>query len=366
MSSKVFLPGLNGIRAIAATSVIIAHITENLVENGLVKKNYFGNFGGYSVVMFFTLSGFLITFLLLKEIEKQSYINAKKFYVRRILRIWPLYFLYILLVLMVMDFNVSKNILYYIFIVPNIPFALQLATGSAFAIPLLIHYWSLGVEEQFYAFWPWLIKKAMNIKRTIILFCIGFFGLKVLLSVLHAPVEWQAVFFHTRFACLGIGGIAACLYFEKNNLLPVFNKKVFELGAWIVLLLFFVDYLRVFSIVNSEIIAVVTTVIIFSQVNNSKPLISLENRAFDYLGKISFGLYIYNPLVIYLLSPRIINLPIENSFLKISLLVLVNFFAVVLVSHISFFYFEKRFLAIKYKYTTIESASSNPKNVDLA
>lgn len=363
MSSKVFLPGLNGIRAIAASSVIIAHIAAHLVENGLFEKSYFGNFGGYAVTLFFTLSGFLITYLLLKEIEKKSDIDVKKFYIRRILRIWPLYFFYILLVLIVMNFAVSQNILYYIFIVPNIPFALQLATGSAVAIPLLIHYWSLGVEEQFYAFWPWLIKKSTHIKRTIIVFCVAFFGMKVVLSFLHAPVEWQALFQHTRFGCLAIGALGAYLYFEKNKLLSVLNSNYAALLSWIVLLLFFIDVLRVFSIVNNEIISVVTLVIIFNQINNPKPLISLENRVFDYLGKISFGLYIYNPLVIYLLSSQLTHLPVENLYLKTGVLFLITFLVIVLVSHISFFYLEKPFLAIKHKYTTVESSASNPKNI---
>jgi peptidoglycan/LPS O-acetylase OafA/YrhL len=91
MKNKIYLPGLNGIRAIAALSVILAHSEKFLAS--VSSKNYFGNFGGYGVTIFFTLSGFLITYLMLKEIEKEIFIDIKKFYIRRILRIWPLYFL---------------------------------------------------------------------------------------------------------------------------------------------------------------------------------------------------------------------------------------------------------------------------------
>lgn len=359
MKSKIYLSGLNGLRAIAALSVILAHLSEQLVEKGFFKRNYFGHFGGYSVTIFFTLSGFLITYLLLKELEIQSKVDVKKFYIRRVLRIWPLYFFYIFLVLMVMNFKVSNTIWYYVFIIPNIPFAIHLATKAAVTIPLLIHYWSLGVEEQFYAFWPWLIKFSTKIKRTIIIFCVAYFGLKISLSILHAPIVWQSILLHTRFCCLGIGGVGACLYFENNKIVAFMKKRIVEFLAWLLVMLFLMNQIRVFSIVNNEIISILVVVLIMNQIDNEKPLISLENKVFDYLGKISFGLYIYNPLVIYLLSIGFLQLDIKlNYILKTCLIVVLNFSVIIFVSHISYYYFEKRFLKLKSNYTTIQSAAS--------
>ena len=363
MKERIYLPGLNGLRAIAALSVILAHLSEHLVEKGLIVRNYFGHFGGYSVTIFFTLSGFLITYLLLKELEVQSTINVQKFYIRRVLRIWPLYFFYIFLVLMVMNFKVSKNIWYYIFMIPNIPFAIHLAKKVSFTIPLLIHYWSLGVEEQFYAFWPWLLKYSTKIKKTIIIFCMAYFGLKISLSLLHAPIIWQSILLHTRFCCLGIGGIGACLYFESNKIIAFMKMRIVEFLAWLLVLLFLMNQIRVFSIVNNEIISVLVVVLIINQINNPKSLISFENKVFDYLGKISFGLYIYNPLVIFLLSIGLSQLEIElNYILKTALIVLINFSTIILVSHISYFYFEKRFLKLKSNYTTVQSCASKSES----
>lgn len=361
MKAKLYLPGLNGLRAIAASSVILAHLSERLVEKGFLKTNYFGHFGGYSVTIFFTLSGFLITYLLLKELEFQSEIDVKKFYIRRILRIWPLYFFYISLVIMTMQFMVPNTIWYYIFIIPNIPFALHLSGNAIVTIPLLIHYWSLGVEEQFYAFWPWLVKYSSKIKKSIAIFCVAYFGLKVGLSIINAPIVWQSILLHTRFCCLGVGGIGACLYFENSKIVALAKQKVIELLAWLMVLLFLTNQIRVFSIVNNEIISIMVLVLIFNQINNPKPLVPLENKLFDYLGKISFGLYIYNPLVIYFLSVFLLN-DNTNWLLKSILFITSTFCAVILVSHISYFYFEKRFLKIKNRYTTIESYSSNPIN----
>ena len=121
------------------------------------------------------------------------------------------------------------------------------------------------------------------------------------------------------------------------------------------------NQISVFSIVNNEIISIMVVIIIFNQIKNPSPILSLENRVFDYLGKISFGLYIYNPLLIYLISIFFLN-DNTNGLLKIILFVLITFGAIILVSHLSYFYFEKRFLNLKNRFTTIESYSSNPNN----
>jgi peptidoglycan/LPS O-acetylase OafA/YrhL len=221
----------------------------------------------------------------------------------------------------------------------------------------------LGVEEQFYAFWPWLIKYSTKIKRTIIIFCIAYFGLKISLSLLNAPIVWQSILLHTRFCCLGIGGIGACLYFENNKLVAFMKRRIAELLAWLVVILFLMNQIRVFSIVNNEIISILVVVLIINQISNPKPLISLENKVFDYLGKISFGLYIYNPLVIFLLSIGFSQLDIKlNYIIKTALIVMLNFSVIIFVSHISYYYFEKRFLTMKHRFATVESFSSNPNN----
>jgi len=158
----VYFPGLNGVRAIAALVVVFSHITIALekfdldpfifgtLANGKLKVTLMSEFG---VTMFFVLSGFLITYLLLEEKSKAK-IQIRKFYMRRILRIWPLYYIYLivaLVTLIVIGIPINgTSLLEYIFFASNIPFI------YARPIPLLEHYWSLGVEEQFYLFWPWI------------------------------------------------------------------------------------------------------------------------------------------------------------------------------------------------------------------
>jgi len=111
---------------------------------------------GNGVTIFFTLSGFLITYLLLKE-KEISRIKIKDFYVRRVLRIWPLYYLYFALCMITVAlFKVqfdAASVPFYLLLAANVPFILNTT------LPFLAHYWSLGVEEQFYLFFPHIAKR---------------------------------------------------------------------------------------------------------------------------------------------------------------------------------------------------------------
>ena len=358
MSSKVFLPGLNGIRAMAALAVVVSHINLGLDEFGFEKAHGL-SLASFGVTVFFTLSGFLITYLLLVEKEKTATIVIKKFYMRRILRIWPLYFFYMLLVFCVVGSQMlGDSFWFYLFMMPNIPFALNASGGVLVTLPFLAHYWSLGVEEQFYAFWPHLIKKIKATGIFLLSFAVLFFALKLVLKFLNAPDVVQTLLHYTRFGCLAIGSLGAYVFYFKKIKPEIVQHKIVEILAWLVFGLIVFNKFHVYSIIDHEIVAVVTLVIIFNQINNPQKLISLENPVFDYLGKISFGLYVYNPLVIYGMSVLFNMFLIQNTILKLVMVYVLVLFAVIAVSHLSYVYLEKRFLKMKTKYTTIQSAAS--------
>ena len=358
LNKSIYLPGLNGIRAIAAVSVIISHI-------GLQLKNYnLETFGGYAlasfgVTMFFALSGFLITYLLLVEKQKTNQIAIKKFYFRRVLRIWPLYYFYILVVLLVTGFVLNKYSWMYFFLLPNVPFALNAAAIFPATLHYLEHYWSVGVEEQFYAFWPWLVKYSKNILRSLVMFAVGFFLLKIVLSVLHAPLFVMTLLHYTRFGCLAMGGIAAYLLLDNNKtFLKLCQNKVAEIASWGIFLLIAVNKFHLFSIADHEIVTIATLIIITNQVSNPKKIISLENKVFDYLGKISYGLYIYNPLVIFLVGLILKHYLTSSYVLNLILIYFITISAVIIISHLSFYYMEKIFLKFKDKFAVIKSKNT--------
>src|SRR6478735_4462608 len=99
VEGKIHLKGLNGIRAIAALAVVFSHLGLSQLDFGIPTKNSI-DLAGYGVSIFFSLSGFLITYLLLIEKERFGDIQIRQFYVRRILRIWPLYYFYLLITLL--------------------------------------------------------------------------------------------------------------------------------------------------------------------------------------------------------------------------------------------------------------------------
>ena len=171
---RVYFKGLKFLRFIAASMVVVHHIEQykcklgipNLWSNGVIR-----NLGDKGVTLFFVLSGFLITFLLLKEKEQTGKINIKYFYFRRVLRIWPLYFLVVFSSIFLFphlsffrtnETSVIENkfleiLLLSICILPNMT---MLYVG---AIPFSSQTWSIGVEEQFYIVWPVLIKYTKHI-----------------------------------------------------------------------------------------------------------------------------------------------------------------------------------------------------------
>jgi peptidoglycan/LPS O-acetylase OafA/YrhL len=362
MDKKIYLPGLNGLRAFAALAVVFTHINNRLDYFSLPKGQLL-DLASYGVTIFFTLSGFLITFLLLKELEKTGTIDIKKFYMRRILRIWPLYYVYLFIVIFLTGFsNIQWPILFYLLIVPNFKNSfvgvINTVVGSKVMVLLIGHYWSLGVEEQFYAFWPWVVRKSKNLLKFLLLFPILFVLMKLALRIFHAPYNILVLVNYTRFGCLSIGALGAYLYYKHSKKLEVFNKKWIELTAWVFFIVVGFNKFHITSIIDHEIISVFTLIIIFNQINNPLRLISLENKLFDYLGKISFGLYVYNPLVIYLMAIGFNYFVIENAIVKQLLIYVLVVPAIILVAHLSYFYFENRFLKLKHNYTTVSSAAS--------
>lgn len=366
MSKKpIHLKGLNGIRAIAALAVVLSHTTMALSSFGLSPyvfgRNVDGgpqtlDLAGFGVSMFFVLSGFLITFLLWKEKDKQE-ISVNKFYFRRILRIWPLYYLYLISCLIVYWwFDLATNmgsIWYYLFYAANVPFIF----GKEMLF--LGHFWSLGVEEQFYIFWPWMNKLKKNkIIRYSLLFLIILLVFKIYLHI-FIPNSTLELFIHvTRFHCMIIGALGAMLYFKNHQLfLKIVVNPFSQIVAWICLLLVAINRFHIASFLDNELISFITVVLIVGQVEQ-KGLISLENKVFDFFGRISYGIYVIHPLVIFLWSKFFFS-PTKLTWLNYISVYALVFGSTILISHLSFKYFEYPFLKLKEKkFTVIKSVAS--------
>ncbi|HTI89500.1 MAG TPA: acyltransferase [Puia sp.] len=346
------LPGLNGIRAIACIMVFYHHVIATFAGYYSFPHRYTKDLGPYGVTCFFTLSGFLITTLLLKEKKRDNSINLRKFYIRRILRIWPLYFMILLIGRLIFikypqEGEQASNFYFYLFFVGNLGYSLGHAIWTVNVL------WSVGVEEQFYAIWPFFIR-TKHILRSIIVFIVAYLGIKLYGKHLGA---WQDdLISNTRLDCMAIGGLFAYANFKGWSRLDLFYSRNAQIAVWIIFASAFIRRFHIITFFDHEIFSIIVGIIILNVSCNPATLFSLENRILNYLGKISYGIYAYHMLII--LGWRGIFVTDHPSnpgiafFLPFILLGIT-----ILLAHVSYFYFEKRFLEIKHRFSTIPSAA---------
>ncbi|MGC8804068.1 MAG: acyltransferase family protein [Bacteroidales bacterium] len=270
------------------------------------------------------------------------------------MRIWPLYYLAIIIALLLLFagfISLDKHhfFLFYLFFIPNVAFVLKMT------ILPIVPLWSVGVEEQFYAFWPWLIKYSRNLYKVFLCVIIVYFILKLIAR--FSNMIFYELAYITTFDCMAIGSIGALLAMQKNNSMyfKVIYNKYCQILAWLVLL-FSCIYkpIHIFSFIDQEVNALVYLILILNVSRNPKTIISLENKFFDFIGKISYGIYVYHFIIIVILSNLIKN-KLPDNYLGYTLIFLIIIGSTILVSYFSYKYFEKRFLNQKVRFSSIIS-----------
>jgi len=371
---KIYFENLNAIRFIAALLVIIFH-TEKF-KLFLNVPDYSGNrvvsiIGSLGVVLFFVLSGFLISFLLFKEQEITKTISIKDFYIRRILRIWPLYFLIIILALFIIPFinfftitGFERNIVYdnliyklllYVFFLPNMVLAL-----FAF-IPYASQLWSIGAEEQFYLVWPFLNKKINNkwllLSGVIFIYLIIKFYVPFLIpSGVYRDVFvqfWESM----PIDCMAIGGLFALIIYETSPFTLFIRKILFnKLFQWIILILTVsLIYLGIhFPYFQYEVYSVLFGILICNFAANKNRIFSMENSTTNFLGKISYGLYMFHPIAVVFSIKLLRKFHLLSNYIFYPVILIL----VIVMSALSYEFFEKKFLNKKLKYSKLISGDS--------
>ncbi|WP_289045552.1 acyltransferase [uncultured Olleya sp.] len=364
-SKTIYFKGLNGIRAIAAILVMVCHIDQQIELFFLPHKNIHATgMAVRAVDMFFVLSGFLITYLLLFEKNKTGTINFKKFYIRRLLRIWPVYYLCIVITVILIYFNIvpsvnnlTTSLLFYIFLMANISYLLRIN------LPTITPLWSVGVEEQFYLIWPYIVKKT----KKYFLFFGAFFVLGCALRIgarytLNELVPVVVEFLYSfRINIMALGAFGAYLVYSNHNILTIIFRREVQLIAWAVLL-FSIIYqpIHIRTYVDSEINSIFYLIIILNVACNPKTIFSLENKVFNFFGRISYGIYMYHMIIIYVFSHIYIA---TNMVLNYYAIVFVIVFVTVVSAYMSYVYFETPFLRMKKKFMIVKS--TNKQNSDV-
>ena len=337
-------PALDGVRGIAALMVIFFHyfiaVHPSTQLLSFIKK--IAVFGQTGVSLFFVLSGFLITRILLNSKEDNNYF--KNFYARRSLRIFPLYFLFLIfyfyVVPLLVEVNNNASGWFYWVYLQNVAMTFNLDNYGP------LHFWSLAVEEHFYMFWPFIVyffdlNKIFisGLILIIISFCLRFY---------LTSINFETFYFtFTRMDDLVLGTFLAIL--EKKNFLGVRSKKIFaytliflfilNLVPWLFIDLISHFWLQVFKypLIASFYFALIGYLI---SDMGSKTSTFFKFSWLRFSGKISYGLYVYHP-VVFMLGAKYVHL--NNVFIDFSVLVLLTF----ILSTLSFYIFENQFIKLK-------------------
>lgn len=322
-----------------------------------------GNLCGYGLSLFFALSAFLITDLLRREKDITGDVHLREFYVRRILRIWPLYFFGLGLgwinVLQSGDMNDVVMLTMFMFMVGNWYF--QSGEWSANpATPL----WSISIEEQFYLVWP-VTMKLLN-RNGVFAACaaLAVLGLSVAfyLGESRAAVDttvWTNTF--VQFVTFAAGAaLALHLNGRSPELSGLARMTLFLLG--VVLWFASVHILHAKQIMPAESGVNLAAGVAVSAIGSVVIVLSMVGARIDarnvlvYLGKISFGLYVFHLLAIDM--TRHVHAALEQMLdlrIPLTAFALLAIFPTILMAVLSYRRLETPFLRMKDKFTFVKS-----------
>lgn len=380
--TKIYFPNLDGLRTIAFFAVFVNHALGCLAYRN---QNKYFNFvrdrflidGDLGVNLFFVLSGFLITYLLLKEKELYGKINIPHFYLRRILRIWPVYFLVVALCLLVFppfadrfepSFPISVatdqlNPWLYVSFLGNFDYIYHGITNVLIGI-----LWSVSVEEQFYLFWPLLI---------------AFIPRKYLFATFMSIIAGSIAF---RFFCSNGGNEMILRYHSLSSVSDLttgavlaflctsqrFIDKIKNMPRWLIVLVYILFFIIIpfrgliwkFGLYYVHVASILPVILssffaffILEQNFAERSFYKLQRfRLVSALGRYTYGMYCYHMLgfffVIYLFDRWGVNVVAENKYV-FTLEVTVSLLVTILFSRISYQFMERKFLSLKKRFASI-------------
>lgn len=353
MKSK--LPSLNGLRAISVIIIVIHHFfiqtpaLRKLNENEQLRPFiHFIQDGHLAVSIFFIISGFLITSLLMKEEKQTETISLKKFYLRRTLRIFPAYYFLLLCYfgLHSLGFIHISGDSWLTALTYTKDFNYHQADWFTW------HAWTLSIEEQFYLCWPFIFLLG-NVPRKIFAFAVVLIVPIIRLYTYYNPVSWITEYtIFLRIDTIGLGCLAA-IY--KDQILAFINAKYWKTIFWIsiaiILLIPFAYVLTdpfglstiwiVIGTAHGTIANICVTLIMLYSIYFSKGLWFkfLNTKAMDFIGVLSYSIYLWQQLFTFK----------SHSFISIFP---INLLLIIAAALFSYYVIEKPFLKLKSKFET--------------
>lgn len=346
------IPALDGLRGIAALIVMLFHIFPNHFK-----------FGWMGVDLFFVLSGFLITGILLESKGKPHY--YRNYLAKRSLRIFPLYYFFLIVFFIVFPLvGYSDSIYNYEYLSSSQSwYWLYIQNWRIFfdvhypGEDIISHFWSLAIEEQFYIFWPFVIYFLP--KDKVIPMCLTLIAVSIITRLyLFFGVEMDFikiyVFTFSRLDALAVGSTLAVMV--RNEKLMAYLKKY---SFWILLISgavvlatigantsFDFKYFTTYGYTVLAIFFGCSLILVLAEGRYNWAKVIVESKPLTFFGKYSYGLYVYHIPVL-----RICMHELKGVVSRPVMLVLAFILSVV-VAYISYHLIEKHFLKLKSKFGT--------------
>lgn len=331
-------PSLNGLRGVSILLVLFCHLMVLYYPNAFTNIYPVYRFGALGVEIFFVISGFLITSLCIKEKVQTGDISLRSFYIRRILRILPVAYLYLIVMIFLnIVFHLEIHYLRFVFaavFLMNLSLSGQLSSDWYTG-----HYWSLSTEEQFYLFFPFILKKNFGLfVFLLLLVCFapvvyalqlkGYFNYGWLQALIRYAIKLQSIGTGCLMSILVLKGylgakpLKPIILLIAIGLIGYFNHSA-ERGAA--------------AVIGNMIASVMIGLVVVNGIHSSRNIIFkiLNSKVLSTIGILSYSIYIWQ-------QPFLAN----DKRLPLSQLPL-NLVFLLIVPVLSYYCFEKYFLKLK-------------------
>ena len=335
------LPALDGVRLLAVGLVILHHLTSGSHSSVILHLIGLQRGNGLGPPLFFVLSGALLTTVIIDNRDTAN--RYRNFLLRRVLRIFPLYFAYLaaaIIATWVTTGAPPQNFWVFAFFLQNVFPNSAATTGSVINT---YHLWTIAVQDQFYVIWPLLLWKCKSDRQMRYLCYAGIaFSIVVQIIILHPSItpEVMGRSLPARAGTMCLGALIALERREKTILTPLMLRSLLPLGCVLAIWMWHgLDFFSPFgSVVGMQLVGLICAAFIATALQPSSWVARTLGSKFFALGgkKYAFGIYMFHPCLLNIC----INLSLPSKALRLAIF----FVSAVVVSGLSYRYYESPFL----------------------